>query len=241
MRALKPVRQFERSVRAARARRADPLGVALAERLQRERLTFLATEPLLDLRRRGLEMERRGVPGIVLEAGCALGGSAIMLAASKERERRLQVQNVFGVIPPPGEKDGDDVHARYGTIAAGQAAGFDGDVYYGYQPELKQKVARSFEAFGYPCAAHNVSLVEGLFEATVQPDGPVALAHLDGDWYESVRVCLDRVWPALSVGGVIVVDDYDAWSGCRRAVDEFLSSHPECQVEHRSRLHLLRI
>lgn len=85
-----------------------------------------------------------------------------------------------------------------------------------------------------------MSLIEGLFEDTIRPSTPVALAHIDGDWYESVKVCLERIWPALPPGGVMVVDDYDAWSGCRTAVDEFLSGRPDCRVERWSRLHLIR-
>jgi asparagine synthase (glutamine-hydrolysing) len=53
--------------------------------------------------------------------------------------------------------------------------------------------------------------------------GPIALAHLDGDWYESTMTCLTHIWPALSVGGVMQLDDYGEWQGCRKAVDEFFA------------------
>jgi asparagine synthase (glutamine-hydrolysing) len=194
----------------------------------------------MDLRDRARRMERLAVPGCFLEAGCALGGSAIMLAASKATDRALRVYDVFGTIPPPTEKDGVDVHDRYRTIAAGEAAGFHGELYYGYQQGLKDKVAAAFAEFGYPCKDHHIVLVEGLFEDTLRPAESVALAHIDGDWYESVKVCLERIWPVLSPGGVMVIDDYDAWSGCRTAVDEFLLSHPECRTERLSRVHLLK-
>lgn len=72
-------------------------------------------------------------------------------------------------------------------------------------------------------------LVKGLFEETIRPTEPIALAHIDGDWYESVEVCLERVWPVLAVGGPMVIDDYAHWSGCRSAVDEFLASNPMCR------------
>ncbi len=74
---------------------------------------------------------------------------------------------------------------------------------------------------------------------TLTGDEPVALAHIDGDWYESVLTCLVRIGPRLSSRGVMVIDDYFYWSGCRRAVDEFLAEHPgEYRTVRRTRLHI---
>lgn len=67
----------------------------------------------------------------------------------------------------------------------------------------------------------NVHLVKGLFEKTLLIEGNVALAHIDCDWYESVMTCLKRIVPHLIRGGVLVIDDYDGWSGCRKAVDDY--------------------
>jgi len=152
----------------------------------------------------------------------------------------MTVHDVFGQIPPPGQRDGADVHARYEEIASGRATGFDGDQYYGYMGDLKERVTSSFTRFGVQPSNHNITLIAGLFEETVRPTGAVALAHIDGDWYDSVSVCLSRIWPKLSEGGVMVIDDYNDWSGCRTAVDEFLAATPNVRVEHRSRLHLMR-
>jgi asparagine synthase (glutamine-hydrolysing) len=55
---------------------------------------------------------------------------------------------------------------------------------------------------------------------------PVALAHIDGDWYRSVMTCLRRIEPNLVPGGTLVIDDYRAWSGCKRAVDEYSPATP---------------
>ena len=91
-----------------------------------------------------------------------------------------------------------------------------------------------------PVQQHNVELVRGLFEDTIRLDEPVALAHLDGDWYESTMTCLTRIAPLLVSGGRIVLDDYYTWSGCRRAVDEYFADREGFQFEHRSRLHVVR-
>ncbi|MCF4122240.1 TylF/MycF family methyltransferase [Antribacter sp. KLBMP9083] len=220
---------------------ADPAGVMLIERVRRNRLTYLPRIALLNLRERMHQLERDSVPGSVIEAGCALGGSAIVLAASKAKSRRMTVHDVFGTIPPPSDNDGDDVKSRYQIILDGQSEGIGGDVYYGYRSDLKAQVAASFADLGVPTWRNNVTLVQGLFEDTVDPEGPVALAHLDGDWYESVKVCLERIWPKVSVGGAVVVDDYDAWSGCRRAVDEFLGRQDDVRVERAARPHLVKV
>ena len=188
--------------------------------------------------RRTLKRER--IPGAIVEAGCALGGSAIVLARSKAPERDMYVYDVFGLIPPPSDHDGDDVKQRYATIVAGESEGIGGGRYYGYEPDLLAKVEANFDRFAVNPSGHNIHLVEGLFHETLHPDWPVALAHIDGDWYESVKVCLDRLWPVISSGGVIVVDDYYAWTGCRRAVDEFISAATDCTVERRIRLHLIK-
>lgn len=164
-----------------------------------------------------------------------------MLARAKKAARPLLVYDVFGMIPAPTDADGEDVHARYETIKSGRASGLSGDTYYGYEPDLMAKVRQTFERFGLPLDENAVSLIPGLFQDTIVGDEPVALAHIDGDWYESVRTCLERIGPRLSPAGVMVIDDYDAWSGCRRAVDEFLARHPEdYRAIRRSRLHLER-
>lgn len=50
--------------------------------------------------------------------------------------------------------------------------------------------------------------------------------RLDTDWYESTKHELVHLWPRLSVGGVLIVDDYGWWRGSRQAVDEFFADQP---------------
>ena len=53
--------------------------------------------------------------------------------------------------------------------------------------------------------------------------------------------CLTRIAPLLSPGGRFVIDDYDAWSGARTAVDAYLSTHgDEFDVRRAARLHLVK-
>jgi hypothetical protein len=52
--------------------------------------------------------------------------------------------------------------------------------------------------------------------------GPIALLRLDGDWYDSTRCCLEILYESVVSGGVVIIDDYGHWKGCKTAVDEFL-------------------
>ena len=45
----------------------------------------------------------------------------------------------------------------------------------------------------------------------------------------------------LVPGGRIVLDDYWAWSGCRRAVDEYFTDRPGYVVERRAKVHVVRV
>jgi hypothetical protein len=213
----------------------------VVRRVRRQKLTYLPVGALNDLFEAAKEVEREQRPGILIEAGCALGGSAIVLARAKRRQRPFAVYDVFGMIPPPTDADGPDVHERYATIKAGQAKGLSGEAYYGYEADLLSRVRQTFGAFGMPVEEHHVDLVQGLFQDTIVGDEPVALAHIDGDWHDSVLTCLERIGPRLSPGAVMVIDDYFKWSGCRTAVDTFLAAHPaDYTTVRKTRLHVVR-
>lgn len=242
-RKLRAARNELRDARAQLAERAYGLPAEVEEtigRVRAEHLTYLKPDGLRALAAGVRDAEAARLPGLVIEAGTALGGSAIVMAAAKAPERPMKVYDVFGMIPPPGEQDGEDVHARYRQIADGRAKGVGGATYYGYRDDLYQTVADSFARLGVPAAEHNVELIQGLFEDTIDLDEPVAFAHLDGDWYESTMTCLTRIVPLLVPGGRIVLDDYYKWSGCRAAVDEYFADRPGFRLEHGAKLHVIR-
>jgi asparagine synthase (glutamine-hydrolysing) len=209
-------------------------------RARREHLTFLKENDLRELASIVLEAEKAKLPGLIVEAGTARGGSAMVIAAAKAPERPMKVYDVFGMIPPPSEHDGPDVHRRYTKIAAGEASGVGGETYYGYRDDLLAEVTDSFTRLGVPADERRVELIQGLFEDTIDLDEPVAFAHLDGDWYESTMTCLTRIAPLLVPGGRIVLDDYFMWSGCRKAVDEYFAGRDEFELRHRAKLHVIR-
>lgn len=230
-------RRARRAAMWLQGRRIPPVVQAVHE----NGLTYLGEKALLDLHDQVRRVEDEQLEGRLIEAGCALGGSAIVIAAAKARERPLYVYDVFDMIPPPTEQDGQDVHDRYRIITQGESRGINGATYYGYRQDLYAVVEANFAKEGVPVGENNVYLVQGLFQDTLQVGGPVALAHIDGDWYESVMTCLARIAPRLIPGGVLIIDDYDCWSGCRKAVDEYFSDKMDDYVfVRRSRLQIFR-
>jgi asparagine synthase (glutamine-hydrolysing) len=206
-----------------------------------QKLTYLSTLALVELRQTIKELEHAERDGVLIEAGCALGGSALVVAASKSQSRDLYIYDVFDMIPPPSERDGADAHERYNVIVGGDSVGIRDSTYYGYQKNLLEQVQSSFLDFGYPPRENNIHLVQGLFEDTLAVNEPVLLAHIDSDWYDSVLTCLQRIEPQLVSGGVLIVDDYYTWSGCRAAVDDYFSDkRSQFTFADKSRLHISR-
>jgi O-methyltransferase len=202
----------------------------LARAVRKDRLTYLSPRKLARIEGCLSDVTRDGVPGDFLETGVALGGSAIVIAGRLSGDRRFHGYDVFGMIPPPSESDPPEVHERYRLIASGESQGIDGGDYYGYRDHLYDDVVAAFAAHGVPIDGDRVQLHRGLFEDTLRPDRPVAFAHIDCDWHDPVLLSLERIHPRLSPGGWLVIDDYYAYGGAAKAVDEFRTVHSELAV-----------
>lgn len=203
--------------------------------------TYLNPLALSELRDSVIAVERSRLPGILIEAGCALGGSAIVMAQAKKANRAFYVYDAFGMIPPPSERDNQDAHARYAEIACGQSQGIKGGKYYGYEDDLMAKVQANFAVCGFNLQADAIHLIKGFYENTLLVDQPVALAHIDCDWHDSVIICLQRIEPYLVRSGMLVIDDYNDWSGCKTAVDSYFANRKdEFTFMMKSRLHIVR-
>nr|WP_083765719.1 TylF/MycF/NovP-related O-methyltransferase [Crocosphaera subtropica] len=190
--------------------------------MRAKKLTYLSEQKLTNISKTCRSIEKEKLPGIFLEAGCALGGSSILIATLKSSKRPMYIYDVFGMIPPPTEKDTEEVHERYKIIVEGKSDGIGGDKYYGYENNLYEIVQSNFQSFGINCKKQSVTMVQGLVQDTLKIEESVAFAHIDVDWYDPVMTCLRRIFPKLVVGGSIILDDYYDWGGCRKATDEYL-------------------
>lgn len=154
---------------------------------------------------------QNSVAGDFVECGVARGGSAALVALTLQElkvQRSLWLFDTFQGLPKPSERDPDYEIA---------------DLYTGTCAATVQEVKTAFQDLGIRADLH---FVPGLFNDTLQPAPikAISLLHIDGDWYESVRTCLDCLYDKVSSGGIIQFDDYGHWAGARRAIDEFTES-----------------
>lgn len=228
-------RWWPRVVGWLRRARAERDLTATARVVRRERLTYHSPERLRRLETTLSAVLREGTPGDVLEFGVALGGSAIVLAKHAHHwGRRFHGFDVFGMIPAPtSDKDDAKSKERYEVIASGRSRGIGGDTYYGYRQNLLDEVRTSFARHGIPVDGNTVELHKGQFQETWANYGgrAVAFAHIDCDWYDPVKFCLEHLADRMSSGGVIILDDYHDYGGCRTATDEFLSARGDFWIE----------
>jgi O-methyltransferase len=217
--------------RFLRRHQSSPAISPIARRVRDGRLTYLKDAKLVRIEQAIDHVSRSRVPGAFVECGVALGGSGIIIATQMPEGRAFHGYDVFGMIPPPtSEKDDEKSRTRYETIRTGQSQGIGGDPYYGYVDNLYDRVVENFERFGQPVDGRRVSLYKGYFEDTLHPQTDIAFAHIDCDWYDPVKLCLERIVPRLSAGAYVVLDDYNDYGGCRRAVDEFLEAGPDVDI-----------
>jgi hypothetical protein len=85
------------------------------------------------------------------------------------------------------------------------------------------EVKKNIERTGYP--TDRLHFVKGKVEDTIPDSAPgqIAILRLDTDWYESTKHELIHLFPRLSNNGILIIDDYGAWAGARKAVDEYFA------------------
>lgn len=160
---------------------------------------------------------RAGIPGSFVECGVWKGGSLLVVARALVElgvtDRDLYGFDTFSGMPAPTE---DDV--RYDGRRGADPSAMNLRV----APSVED-VRRLVLASGYP--SDRLHLVPGRVEDTVPDAAPddIALLRLDTDWYESTRHELEHLYPRLSSGGILIVDDYGHWQGARQATDEYLA------------------
>lgn len=202
-----------------------------AKRVRQDRLTYLTPQKLLRIEQAMRRVKDRQVAGDFLEFGVALGGASIVIATeARAQHRGFAGFDVFAMIPPPSSaKDDAKSKERYAVIAAGKPKGIGGDAYYGYRSDLYADVVASFERHGLAVDGAEVALWKGLFEQTwpQRKAGPIAFVHIDCDWYDPVKYCLESAAAQLRPGGIMMLDDYHDYGGCRTATEEFRAAHAD--------------
>lgn len=165
-----------------------------------------------------------GIEGDLAECGVWRGGSAMMMALALRRfgaERRIWLYDTFSGMTAPGDEDVQAMSGRPAAAILAERPRNGDDPFWGIA-SLAQ-VRSNLERTGY--GAGNFRLVEGDVLQTLPDRSPerIALLRLDTDWHASTRHELETLYPRLSPGGILIVDDYGYWSGARQAVDQYFS------------------
>ena len=177
--------------------------------------TVLSQERKEALYRCAKEVIQNKVRGDLVECGVFNGGSAGILCGvlqDLQADNRIWLFDSFEGLPNPTKYDIDSHGTR------GKKGLFSGS---------EQKVRELlFEKL--KIKEKQVEIVKGWFEKTIPFYAPkiksISLLHIDGDFYESTKICLEYLFDKIERGGYLVVDDYGRWKGCKKAVDEFFKS-----------------
>ncbi len=220
--------QISRHSEASYAPRNIPVDYSDEERAlwkQVQDFTMVSPAAVASLRRAVLYIVDAGVPGALLECGvwrggCSMATALTLLGGGGDTSREIYLFDTYeDGWPAPEAIDVD----RYGH---------SGDVYYrramaeGQKPEDTvghfDSVQKLLLETGYP--PERLHFIKGDVMKTIPSQAPetIALMRLDTDWYASTKHEWEHLYARLSVGGVVIVDDYGAWEGSRQATDDFL-------------------
>ena len=225
--ALQPLR--DAAFEAARATSSCP-DIALADpeftQLYRNLAAVTLTSPQLAyaLRCAAQYLGRSGVAGDIVECGVWRGGSmalaATTLLQAGDDQRDLWLYDTYAWEWEPESRHDGFVAAEGATGPRPESVKASGT--------SKAEVLDLLTGTGYP--AGRLHLVQGLVQDTIPDEAPdrIALLRLDTDYYDSTRHELEHLYPRLTTGGVLIVDDYGKLSGATKAVDEYFAAlaHP---------------
>jgi O-methyltransferase len=168
-------------------------------------------ENVRDLAQRALD---NNIPGDFIETGVWRGGCCILmrgvLAANSVKDRKIYVADSFAGLPPPKPEYKSD----------------EGWNFHQYNKDLAvslEEVKDNFSRYGL--LDDQVVFIKGMFSDTLPSlqAGPFSVIRLDGDWYESTYVALEALYPKLSPGGFVILDDVNFLPPVNQAVMDYRS------------------
>jgi len=166
---------------------------------------------------------REAIPGDLMEAGIWRGGACVFmrgyLAVHEIADRVVWAADSFTGLPVPSlaqDRAYDLSAARFPALAI-----------------PLDSVREIFARYGL--LDDRVRFLEGWFKDSL-PNAPIralAVLRIDGDLYESTRDVLVALYDRVSPGGIIVIDDYEAFPPCREATNDFRSERNIAAPFHR--------
>jgi hypothetical protein len=178
--------------------------------------TMIGRARLDDLHACVVDVLEEGTPGDLIETGAWRGGASIfmraVLKAYNVRDRCVWVADSFEGLPVANETEHPYDSRLNLHLSESLAVGLD---------EVKGNFAR------YDLLDEQVRFLKGWFCDTLAqaPIGQLAILRLDGDHFESTMDSLQSLYPKLSVGGYVLIDDYNGMEGCNKAIEAFRQEH----------------
>ena len=137
-----------------------------------------------------------------------------------DQSRQLYLFDTFEGMTAPGDEDYHYTGTPASVLKERHEKG--GKVWNAVPLE---EVRRAVLSTGYEAA--QVHFVKGRVEDTLPQQAPntIALLRLDTDWYESTKHELMTLFPRITPGGILIIDDYGHFAGARKAVDEYIRKY----------------
>ncbi|MBB6001964.1 TylF/MycF/NovP-related O-methyltransferase [Arcicella rosea] len=164
------------------------------------------------------------IEGDFVECGVWRGGSSMMIALTllslKVKDRKILLYDTFEGMSEPTENDVDFKGGGADSLLKQNIENKQNSVWC--LADL-QDVQNNMTLTQYPLK--NIQFIKGKVEETIPKSisEKIALLRLDTDWYESTAHELKYLYPILVQKGVLIIDDYGHWEGCKKAVDEYFS------------------
>jgi len=193
------------------------------------------------------------IEGDFVECGVWRGGNAMIAADVFNRhpkDAQVYLFDTFAGMTAPSEHDFDNRRGIMASVGYEKqkrvmASKVSAAVSRVFRPRTRLPATLDFvrEAFRtVGVGLQRVAFIKGDVLKTLEEPGNVpdriSVLRLDTDWYESTKRELEVLWPRLSPGGVLMIDDYGHWAGAKKAVDEyFAGQRPFFQyIDHTGRM-----
>lgn len=167
-------------------------------------------------------IEAQNIDGAVVEMGCWNGGLGSLAAwriAKYGGTRSVWQFDSFEGLPEFSEADKDKAISKGVPFSDGHLGTRTATGVFKGEYEKAREISRQLGV------DDKVVIVNGWFQDTVpqvkHKIGKIALLFVDADIYESTKYCLDELYDIVVPGGMIILDDYETWTGSRQAVYEF--------------------
>ncbi|MBF0540354.1 MAG: class I SAM-dependent methyltransferase [Nitrospirae bacterium] len=183
--------------------------------------TMLSAPRLITLYQQVRYLELNNIEGDLVECGVWRGGAAGMMSQAQlkfgEKRRQIHLFDSFEGLPK-ATIDDNVYEQRSLGVRDGELMESTGRM----KADISYVKRLLFEIIKYP--KDYVTFHIGWFQDTVNKaqNEKIALLRLDGDLYESTKICLEGFWDKVVSKGIIIIDDYGSFEGCKKAVDEFI-------------------